>query len=195
MECATRPDSGNRLVIAIDCDEVIVETVGPILRHYNKQYGADLPAPLEPKHYYNGMPYDWGVANDPQEGARRVEAYTQSDEFAALTPEETAVAAIRRLAAQHSIHIVTGRREDQLAATTQQMVDTYLPGCIDGIHYTSYFNEQQRQDKSVICERIGANVLIDDCAKYLNATLAMNNECPSSTACRIVYTILFDECW
>ena len=148
MECATRPDSGNRLVIAIDCDEVIVETVGPILRHYNKQYGADLPAPLEPKHYYNGTPYDWGVANDPQEGARRVEAYTQSDEFAALTPEETAVAAIRRLATQHSIHIVTGRREDQLAAITQQMVDTYLPGCIDGIHYTSFLTSSSGKIKA-----------------------------------------------
>ena len=193
MEYTTRLDSGNRLVIAIDCDEVIVETVGPILRHYNKQYGADLPAPLEPKHYYNGTPYDWGVANDPQEGARRVEAYTQSDEFAALVPEETAVAAIRRLAAQHSIHIVTGRREDQLATITQQMVDTYLPGCIDGIHYTSYFNEQQRQDKSVICERIGANVLIDDHAKHLNTILAMNDECPAPAMRRIVHTILFGE--
>ena len=127
MEYTTRPDSGNRLVIAIDCDEVIVETVGPILRHYNKQYGADLPAPLEPKHYYNGTPYDWGVANDPQEGARRVEAYTQSDEFAALAPEEKAVAAIRRLAAQHvSTSLLAGAKISWQRLRSRWSIPTFL---------------------------------------------------------------------
>lgn len=36
-------------------------------------------------------------------------------------------------------------------------------------------------------------MLIDLCAKYLNTTLVMNDESPSSTACRTVYTILFGE--
>ena len=38
-------------------------------------------------------------------------------------------------------------------------------------------------------------MLIDDCAKYLNATLVMNNECPVYTVCCAVYTILFGEYW
>ena len=37
-------------------------------------------------------------------------------------------------------------------------------------------------------------MLIDDCAKYLNATLVMNNECPACTVCCAVYTILFGAC-
>lgn len=38
-------------------------------------------------------------------------------------------------------------------------------------------------------------MLVDDCAKYLNATLVMNNECPACTVCCAVYTILFGEYW
>jgi hypothetical protein len=36
-------------------------------------------------------------------------------------------------------------------------------------------------------------MLIDDCAKYLNATLVMNDECPVPAMRRIVHTILFGE--
>jgi broad-specificity NMP kinase/5'(3')-deoxyribonucleotidase len=145
----------NYHTIAIDCDDVLVETAPLILDHYNKTYGTQ----LELKDMYSKDLNVWGVS-DVATAIERVEGYLKTDEYRNAPPLQEAIAATKHLAKHYELHIVTGRTEF-LAVATQAMLDQYFSGVFQSIEFTGFFGDKARS-KADVCRDLGADLLIDD---------------------------------
>lgn len=164
-----------KLVIAIDCDDVLITTSPHLVEYYNKTYGTA----LELRHMYNGAELTaWGT--DSQEVAvRRIQDFSRTDEHAALEPDQEAIDAVKQLAQDHELHLVTGRAAS-LESITRRMLDMYFPGYFQTLEHTSYLDPSTKADvrrtKGEVCRSIGADILIDDHVKHGETALGIVSE-------------------
>jgi 5'(3')-deoxyribonucleotidase len=152
--------SSKRLVIAIDCDDVLIPTSLVTVDYYNQKYGTN----LQPADFYGSVTKDtWGT-DDDDVAVGRVNEYTQS-EFAQLASYPEAVLAVKTLALKHELHLVSGR-SGSLESVTKKMVAEYFPGCFKSIEHTNYMvlstSIHKRRTKGEVCLQLGADLLIDD---------------------------------
>ena len=154
-----------RLVIAIDCDDVLTDTLPQVVEDFNKTYGTQ----VELKHMYvdhNKIAAVFG-AKTGQEAIQRFHSiYKRKGYYEALKPIDGAVEAIKSLAQQHELHIVTGR-QSFLEAATRHTLDTYFPGMFKSVEHTNYYKDDNEaagihRSKAEVCLQIGADILIDD---------------------------------
>lgn len=146
-----------RLVIAVDCDDVLMPTAERIVTAYNRDYGTH----LQLEHFYSPATLDtWGTDND-QVAIERVGRFLRSSEFAGLEPYPEAILAIQKFAANHELHLVTGR-PDYLEPVTRKTLDQYFPGCFMSVEHTSYYEGKNKRSKGEVCAKLNADVLVDD---------------------------------
>lgn len=145
-----------RLVIAVDCDDVLVRTTPYFVSAYNQKYGTNVP--LNDAHIMSEEL--WGA--DTEEVVRRIGDLVFTDEYKALgtSPEETEV--LKELSKHHDLHLVTARKEEE-RETTKAMLDRDLPGVFTSLDLVGW-----QGSKGEVCKRIGADVLIDDNARHLH---------------------------
>jgi FMN phosphatase YigB (HAD superfamily) len=145
-----------RLVIAIDCDDVLVSTGEMTIAAYNRKYGTK----LTPEFYYDKATLaTWGTDDDSL-AIERVMEYERSPEYALIRPVQETVDVVNRLAALHELHLVTGR-PDHLEEVTLGMLERYFSGCFTSVEHTNFYNEKKRT-KGEVCKLLGADILIDD---------------------------------
>ena len=153
--------SSKRLVIAIDCDDVLIPTSRVTIDDYNRKYGTN----LQLANFYGPAAKDtWGT-DDEDVALARVNDYIQSDEFAQLAPYHEAVLAVKALSLQHELHLVSGR-PDFLESVTRKMLTEYFPGCFKSVEHTNYMvlstSKAKKRTKGEVCLQLGADLLIDD---------------------------------
>lgn len=163
-----------RLVIAVDCDDVLIETTCFLVEAYNKEFGTDVT--LERAHRPNNA--EWGT-DDDELVLNRLSNLQQTDEYAGLKPIAEAVAAVRRLTETHELHLITARNSS-VEAVTMAMLNKYLAGCFTTIEHVG-----KTRSKGEVCHRIGADVLIDDNIHYLMS--AIENGLPFGGALHFGY--------
>jgi 5'(3')-deoxyribonucleotidase len=164
------------LVIAIDCDDVLTDTLPKVVHDYNERYGTN----VELQHMYREFDEvlaPFGVQN-VQEAIQRLHSiYRQKGYYEALQPVAGAVEAIKKLANKHELHVVTGR-QSFLEAATKHTLDTYFPGAFTSVEHTNYYKDDTEthavtRSKAEVCLEIGTDILIDDhvvhCEDVLNA--------------------------
>ncbi|QQG51243.1 MAG: hypothetical protein HZB75_01935 [Candidatus Saccharibacteria bacterium] len=144
-----------KLIIAIDCDDVIVGSAPYILQHYNTTYGTN----LDISDFYSEDLTLWGTTSRA-EAIKRVDDYLMTDEYQQLPPFREAIDVARELAKHYELHVVTGRA-DFLAPATEAMLEQYFPDIFTSVEYTNFFTETPRS-KATVCQDIGASILIDD---------------------------------
>lgn len=150
-----------RLVIAVDCDDVLMPTAQAIIDNYNQRFGTALTL----QNMYRSATLDtWGT-DDDDVAIERVNDFLHSDEHARLMPHPAAITSIKELAAEHELHLITGRA-DFLKEVTRHMLDTYFTGCFTSVEHTNFIvpsgSGMVRRSKGEVCAGIGATVLIDD---------------------------------
>lgn len=145
-----------RLVIAVDCDDVLVRTTPWFVEKYNQLYGTAVT--LADSH--SDSDEIWGVPH--AEMLKRFAEMIETDEYKQLGPTEDEVAVLTYLAQHHELHLVTARKESERAAT-QAMLERDLPGMFASMEFVGW-----QGSKGDICTRIGADVLIDDNARHLH---------------------------
>ena len=156
-----------RLVIAVDCDDVLVPTLGRTVELYNRKYGTN----IQLKDFYTPVSMEiWGTDVE-QVAVDRVGEFIRSDEFAQTPPEEDTIQSVAKLATMHELHLVTGRTSD-LEPVTVAMLERYFPGCFTSIEHTNYFHQSKARSKGEVCQQIGADVLIDDHIVHGESVLA-----------------------
>jgi 5'(3')-deoxyribonucleotidase len=150
-----------RLVIAVDCDDVLVPTSTAIVRDYNRRFGTNVALA---DMYQPATLATWGTDSDDV-AIERVNEFLHSQEHAQIVPDEETVRAVKLLASQHELHLITGRA-DFLKDVTRQLLDTYFKDCFLSVEHTNYVlpstSTAIRRSKGQICKSIGATVLIDD---------------------------------
>jgi len=144
-----------RLVIAIDCDDVLMATTPYFVGAYNAKYGTSVS--VENSHL-DGEDV-WGVSRDVQ--VARLDELTHTEEYFNLTPTPEEVSVLNELSAAHSLHLVTARKPEELQLT-QTILNRDLPNIFTSFDFVGWTGS-----KGEVCERIGAHVLIDDSVRNL----------------------------
>jgi len=144
-----------RLVIAIDCDDVLVQTTPFLVNSYNRIYGtnATLAQSCDPA-------YDiWQADEDLQ--MERWGKLIELEGYKDLSPDSREAHILRMLAREHELHLVTARNEHE-REFTQSMLNRELEGVFTSMEFTGW-----QGSKGDVCESIRADVLIDDGFRHL----------------------------
>ncbi len=149
-----------RLLIAVDCDDVLVPTTPYFVRAYNDLYGTK--AGLKDAHTPD--PAVWGAQEE--EIRRRRYELTENDEYKMLAPSDADVEVLRRLASVHELHLVTARKGEE-RQFTQQMLNRKLSGVFKAMDFVGW-----KGSKGEICRKVKADILIDDNGAHLLDALA-----------------------
>lgn len=144
------------LVIAVDCDDVLIPTTPWFVDRYNKVYKTNVT--LADAHTDSDV--IWGATHD--EMLQRFAQMMETDDYKKLGPSSEEVAVLQELARHHELHLVTARQEPERAAT-QAVLDRDLPGVFTSMEFVGW-----QGSKGDICKRIGADVLVDDNARHLH---------------------------
>lgn len=154
-----------KLVIAIDLDDVVHDTVGDIVSYYNKTHGTI----LEIADYYSFDRLEaWG-STDPEVVARQINAYLHTADYMQSGPHPETAEILKRLHEKYSLVIVTGR-PDFVVEPTKKWLQVHLSGVFTDVIHTSFykqFNGGKSLRKIDVCKDIQAKILIDDHAGHI----------------------------
>lgn len=150
-----------RLVIAIDCDDVLVPSVHSLLEGYNSMFGARVAV----EHFYEPATVaTWGTDDDDL-ARRQFERYLKSENYTPAQPFAEAIDIVAALAKEHELHLVTGRAGDR-EPETRQLLDEHFPGCFTSVEHTNHYVSSDYsvvpRSKGDVCREINAEVFIDD---------------------------------
>ena len=149
-------------VIALDIDDVLVDSVTGIFDDYNEKYGTALTK----EHYYSKDIEVLGVS-DYKVAAERFEKYLASDAYASLVPISDAIRAIRRLSGQYAFVAVTSRPMF-VESMTRRWIKEHFEGMIQDVVFTHFVmaadtsNHPSISSKVDACRRIGAMFMVED---------------------------------
>lgn len=153
-----------KLIIAIDCDDVLVPTAPWIIDRYNKTYDTDVHI----SDFYSKDCMIWGTATF-DEAAKRVGALLLEEEYGTIEPFSDAIEVVQRLSKVHELHLVTGRAR-YLEPVTLVMIEKTFPDFFQTIQHIGYF-EGAKKNKGDVCKELGADVLVDDHIVHLRDVL------------------------
>jgi 5'(3')-deoxyribonucleotidase len=145
-----------RLVIAVDCDDVLVATTPFLVDAYNRLYGTK--ATLAQSHDSAFEIWQADEALQIERWGKLIEV----DGYRNLGPSPEEARILHELAMRHELHLVTARQEEE-RAFTQEMLDRELSGVFISMEFVGWGGS-----KGEVCRRIGADVLIDDNASHLH---------------------------
>lgn len=152
------------MIIAVDIDEVIAETLPAFLLYYNvKHQTAYVAEDFETS--------DWGERLNltTQSLDKEIGSFIKSPFYSSLVPVTDSFAVLKSLRESNSLHAVTSRW-GELKETTSSWLSCYFPQIFEQVHFskTSHANVSQgdASNKSDICRSIGASFLVEDCPKH-----------------------------
>ena len=148
-----------RLVIAVDCDDVLVPTAPFMVRAYNQLYGTSATLAQLNDPSFDIWQADEALQNERWAQLIEVEGYKE------LRPSAEEVTILKKIAAQHELHLVTARKEHE-RAFTQALLEQHLLGVFTTMEFVGWDGS-----KGQICRKIGADVLIDDNMHHLQNAL------------------------
>lgn len=159
-----------RLVIAIDCDDVLINTSALIIERYNQKYGTSVT--LEDDAYNNES--SWQADNNEM-AIKRVDTILRDERLLRdAVPLPGAVDAIKRLASHHDLHIVTGR-QTYMEEETYHLMARWFDGCFQSLEMTNYIAAAEssalRRSKGEVCKKLGADILVDDHLGHIQSVL------------------------
>lgn len=161
-----------RLVIAIDYDDVLCDTIAQVVNDYNREYGASVGL----EHIYTDSSETlraFGVSNLQEAIQRLHKIYRRENYYQRLALIPGAQDAVKRLADRHELHLITGR-QSFLEEATNQTLQRDFPGAFKSVEHTNYYSDENEKDavsrsKGEVCASIGVDVLIDDHADHIHS--------------------------
>ncbi len=158
-----------RLVIAVDFDDVLVNSTELLPSLYNKKYGTSLKF----SDMYQSR-YDAFGVQTQQEAIRQLQTVMLDPGYTELVPDEIVIQGVHELAKIHELHVITGRA-GFLEPYTRKVLDDYFAGCFASLEHTNHFDdgsgEHIRRSKVDVCRQINADVMIDDLPHHLKEIL------------------------
>ena len=148
-----------RRLIALDLDEVLFPMIPQMNKYYKSVYRKPAPTFYPKKYnfssYYNISEY---------ESKKMVEGFYYSEYAHSTKPIKGAQKAIKKLAKENDLVIITGRQDyTQCKAITHHLVNTYFGDAIDDIYFTnSYSLRGEETPKHLLCDALNVDILIDD---------------------------------
>ena len=147
--------SKRRLVIAIDCDDVLVPSTEQIVQMYNGRFSTRVTL----SNAHSSKNPEWGTDRDTARS--RIHDIQLTKEYGETPPFRDAVEVVNKLAKAHDLHLVTARPGHTMPIT-MVMLEQYFPGAFSEIEHVGLDG-----NKGAVCQRLAADFLIDDNLKHL----------------------------
>lgn len=149
-----------RLVIAIDCDDVLIESTKLLVDLYNARYSTNVI--LARAHVPHND--EWEV-DDVATLIGRFSELHASNEQLDVVPFKDAITTVHKLAETHELHLVTARHKS-IEDVTIRMTDEHLKDCFTTIEHVG-----KDRSKGEVCKQLGVDILIDDSIRNLTSAL------------------------
>lgn len=166
--------------IAIDIDDVIVESGRALIKYISKQLKSDLG-------YHDMDNYSLGTIYDIEQDkvVRLIDAFHDTDDFKKLEPVEGSVKYIPKLAESHSLVLLSARSE-HLTDITNTWVSEFIGDYFDEILLTGLYRKHndEKVTKADVCIEKKADLLIEDAAHHAVGTANAG-----------ITTILYERPW
>lgn len=151
--------------IAIDADNVIVDTTAPLLDFYHENYDPASPILTTADCFSYDLWKVWKCSR-----GRAIEAvmeYFRSEQAMAAPPIPGALEALSVLKERYGLVVVTARRSE-FAPMTMDWLDCHFAGIFDEVLFGNHFTTEGTEiPKSVLCRQADAQALIDDQLDHL----------------------------
>lgn len=157
-----------RLVIAVDCDDVLAENAAGFVAFSNERWGTRLTVDDYDEHWAEM----WGIDN--QEVERRASEFHGSSAMRSYGHIGGAFESLSRLAKRHRLVIATSRRL-QMREDTLLWIEEHFPGIFSSsaVYFAGIWDEvnddSHKLTKAELVSQIGADVLVDDQLKHCSA--------------------------
>ncbi|CEP15434.1 hypothetical protein [Parasitella parasitica] len=146
-----------RKVIAVDLDQTLAHTLESLVEWHNDTYGTDFSVADFTTYEYWEI---WGGTRE--ESCMKIRDFYDSIHFDRIQPiQDFALEALKMLKRRHFTLVIITSRQQFVAEKTKRFVDKHYPDLSDSeqLEYVS-------KPKSVICQEIGVDVLIDDSLEH-----------------------------
>lgn len=153
-----------QLTLAVDCDDVLLPSLGSIIEVYNQKYDTNVDLVDA---YTIDCP-DWQAS--PEEIVDRIYDIQVSEEFTSIRPFRDAIEVCTRLADYHKLNLVTAR-PGKIMPVTLAMLNEYFPDVFQEIEHVGLGGS-----KGDICRFLQSDVLIDDNYHHLENAKQCNIE-------------------
>lgn len=167
--------------IGFDLDEVLANTIKPLLQFHNERYGTSVT--YEQMHAYQ-LRAAWGCTQE--EEIERVYQFYQSPYFASIKPIEGAQRGVEELRKNHECIIITARQHE-VEEKTRQWINDHFPNYFveENIHFANHYARNGHSiKKGDLCDKLQIELFIEDA--FHNA-----HECASEKR----QVLLFDRPW
>ena len=148
--------------IAIDCDDVLLDFNTGLATFSNENFGTSYC--LEDVVNYN-LSITWGIPG--LQVIERISEFYNSQICTELNPIEDSVKAVWELREKYNLVVVTNRPTD-LLPVTEASLNNHFKDLFEGVYCTNAFAkiygeaELSASTKALMCQQLGAEVLIDD---------------------------------
>lgn len=170
------------MVIAVDIDEVLADTVGAFIEFSNRRFATKLSV-------NDFIHWNWvDCLRLPQKAvAQRVDEFVTSSYYDNIKPVPGSIEMTKQLSKSHELLAVTSRFGN-CVNKTEPWLFRHFPGIFRDVHFAHNpmpgVTSHGIRSKAQICNEIGSSVLIDD-------SLSFVKECVGSG----VRVILLDRPW
>ncbi|KAG1142789.1 hypothetical protein G6F37_007288 [Rhizopus arrhizus] len=157
-----------RKLIAVDLDQTLSDTLECLIEWHNDTYHTNLTMSN-----FNTLDY-WKVWGGTREDCyRKIREFYSSSHFDRIKPiKDYALEALKLLKKRHFQLVIITSRQQFVAEKTKKFIDRHYPGIFESIYFCNLnLSEKERLEyiskpKSVICQEIGVDVLIDDSIEH-----------------------------
>jgi uncharacterized protein len=166
----------HRKRIAFDNDDVIAAFVEHLLAFHNAKYGTQVQRADMRQFFLHDV-----MGLERAEWLRRIDEYYSSEQHTAMLPIDGAVDALRALAHDHELVVITARPK-HVEHITHAWFERHLPGVISSVYHVGTHN--RHEEKAKLCRELAVDFFVDDNEETVRLCLAHG-----------VRAVLFDAPW
>ncbi len=142
--------------VAIDLDDVVVETAPKIIEYYNQNFDTDMTT----EDFYTEDLGRWQT-DTKAKAVERIHKFLNSPEYLNIPPVEDAISTISALKRVYKLVVITGRPHI-IEEATKQWVKEHFPDIFKDVVHSYYFDTSGYRSKGELSRELGASILIDD---------------------------------
>lgn len=142
-------------------DEVIANHTESFNEFHDEKYGTNLKEMDITDFYLRNL-----IEITPQEELKRVTEYYSTKYFKNTKPVAGAVEAVKELAKNNNLYLITSR-PDFVEKATKEWINKYFPNCFKEVVLANHFFGGNKK-KSEVCVEKKIDYMIEDIADYAN---------------------------
>lgn len=144
-------------IIGIDLDDVLLNFYAPFIEYHNMKHGTNLTRDHITSFYLEDI-----IGGTREEMTKKIYEFYFSEQHENSLPVEGAQEAIKYLAEQYTLVIVTAKPED-VKEKTLLWLERHYPNTFDQVYFTGqHHGNGKKKSKVEICKEIGIEIFIDD---------------------------------